>query len=331
MLMKNFKSTFIISLTFLLFIFSPLSVLAACPITASTDSSATNETQHYYNMLPYALREQFESDGWTIEISDIATVNIISSLYGGVSLGGYVAGFTETNSKTIMLSDTDAGGAINHEIGHYFDYLNNYTSESLSFYEIYKNEASFFDYGNNGYAKTNSEEYFAEAFREYVECAGFLQATCPRTYDYINYLMEDYGGTYTNDVIELTRCESHVLDKAAKALADTTAKAAQNAAQAILDTGANILGTNAPKLDYWLFEFQDLIDAINEDPEAYAQKKSNEWKSELESIDWDNVKSDVRKNTSEKVDKINEKLADKEYWSNKGKEAAEKINKFFGG
>ncbi len=304
---------------------------AACPISDSVDDGASKEAEAYYNMLPSALRAQFESEGWTIMIKDVASVNLASAALGGVASGGYVAGFTHSLSRMIILADTDAGGAMNHEMGHYFDYSKGMPSERSLFLDIFASEKGRFDGGSNSYANSDSNEYFAEAFREYVECAGYLKRTCPRTYSFIDGYMISYGGTSTGDITDYARCDSHIVDKAAKAVADATANAARKAAQGILDSGAGLIGQKAPKLDKFLDSYDELIDGINNDPEGYAQKKADEWVSYLEGIDWEKRQEDVRKSVDKKMDEVNKKLEDTEYWENKGKELGNKINKFFGG
>lgn len=329
--MKKMKTILIFLCSLLLVSISSVTAYASCPISESNDADASAEAEKYYNMIPSSLRAQFESEGWEILIKDVASVNLASAALGGTVGGGYVAGFTHSLSRMIILSNTDAGGAINHEFGHYFDYSKGMASDSALFQDIYANEKSSFDDGSNDYAMSDAGEYFAEAFREYVECAGYLKSTCPRTYSFIDGYMIAYGGTSTNDVYDLTRCESHIVGKVAKAAADATAQAAISAAQAIIDSGADLVGANAPKLDGFLDEYNELIDGINNDPEGYAQKKTDEWKDYLENIDWDKKKEDVRKDVHEKTDKFNKKLEDTEYWENKGKELGNTINSWFGG
>lgn len=330
--MKKIRMIIVLLCSLMLVNYSSIVSYASCPISESNDVDASAEAEKYYNMLPGALRSQFESEGWEILIKDVASVNLACAALGGpVGGGGYVAGFTHSFSRMIILSNTDAGGAMNHEFGHYFDFSKGKASDSSLFQDIYANEKTSFDDGSNDYAMSGSGEYFAEAFREYVECAGYLKITCPRTYNFIDGYMSAYGGTSTNDVYELTRCESHIIGKVAKATADATAQAAVNAAKAILDSGTNLTGKNAPKLDGFLDEYNELIDGINNDPEGYAHKKTGEWKDYLENIDWDKKHEDVRKSVEEKTNEINKKLEDTEYWENKGKELGNTINKLFGG
>ncbi len=327
---KLFQGIIALILMFTILLNNSIMVQASCPITSSTSTSASIEAEKYYNMLPSALRSKFESQGWEIMISDVTSVNMMSAMYGGFSLGGYVAGFTESYSKIIMLADSDAGSAMNHEMGHYFDYLQGRTSDSKQFSDIYKAESTLLDGGSNEYAKSETSEYFAEAFREYIECAGYLKNTCSRTYSYIDGLMAAYGGTSTNGIVEYTRCESHIVDQIAKAAADAAAKAARKAAQGALDAGANVLGKNAPKLDSWLADSQDIIDAINEDSEGYAKKKTTEWKEYLEGIDWDKKHEEAGEMGRKAAEDLNKKIEETD-WEQKGKDVADKINKLFGG
>ncbi|WP_026522329.1 anthrax toxin lethal factor-related metalloendopeptidase [Butyrivibrio sp. VCB2001] len=325
--MRKIRITIILLCSIISIYANSIVVFASCPISQSTSKSASAEAEKYYNMLPSALRKQFESEGWTITITSVTAVNMASAAFGGVSGAGYVAGFTHGLSKMIILADTDAGSAINHEMGHYLDYSKNMPSESALFQDIYKSEATLFDGGSNEYAKSAPAEYFAEAFREYIECGGYLKSTCPRTYSFIDGYVFAYGGTQTENVMEYTRCNSHILDVAAKAVADAAAKAARSAAQGMLDSGAKLIGKNAPKLDEWLSKYGDVIDAINSDPEGYAKKKSDEWIDYMDSIDWDKKNAEVAEKAKQQAEDLNKLFSDEEYWEKKGKDAADNLNK----
>lgn len=185
------------------------SVYAAIPIVETTSEACNLEAESYYNMLPTGVKEAFENLCWTVRIKDLGTVNAeASSLGADISEGEYVAGYTDTASNTVVLSDEYAAYAINHEIGHFVDMImNNSISQTSEFAAIYAAEKDLFDGGDNSYAKTDAYEYFAEAFREYVECAGYLSATAPQTFAYIDELMASYGGTSTLGVTTLTRAD----------------------------------------------------------------------------------------------------------------------------
>ena len=201
-----------VTLALILTICSSFTAFASCPINSSTSESASAEAREYYNLLPQGVKDMFETKGWKIEISDLVAVNYYGSIYGGFSLEGYIAGYTDSEAKEIVLADTDTGAALNHEMGHFFDYNVGMVSASQEFAKIFKAEVSSFDKGNNTYSYTDASEFFAEAFREYVECAGYLKKTCPQTYAFIDDLVADYGGTTTLGVKEYTRCKSHTAE-----------------------------------------------------------------------------------------------------------------------
>ncbi len=302
---------------------------AACPISSSTSETASAEAREYYNMLPSGVRNAFESGGWHVEISDVVSVNYISALYGGFSLGGYVAGYTESYSKVIMLSDTDAGAAMNHEMGHFFDYTSGMISKSSTFGSIYLAECAAFDGGSNAYASSDVSEYFADAFREYVECAGYLKKTCPQTFAFIDGYVSGYGGTSTLAVTEYTRCDSHIVEMAAKEAANATAKAARSAAQKVLDSGAMVVGKNAPKVDAWLNRAKDTLDQIANDPD-YGSKKAAELNEKIANTDWEQKGKDTADKINEKVSEWGKK-AEETDWEQKGKDWADKVNNWLGG
>lgn len=104
--MRKIRITIILLCSIISIYANSIVVFASCPISQSTSESASAEAEKYYNMLPSALRKQFESEGWTITITSVTAVNMASAAFGG---------------------------------------------------------------GSNEYAKSAPAEYFAEAFREYIE------------------------------------------------------------------------------------------------------------------------------------------------------------------
>lgn len=327
-LVKNVKNLLLVICFLLVIHVNNQVVYASCPITESTSAAASSEAEKYYNMLPSGIRNTFESKGWHIEITDVASVNYISALYGGFTPGGYIAGFTESYSRVIMLSDTDAGAAVNHEMGHFFDYISGNLSGGSAFSEIYHEESSGFDGGTNTYAMSDPAEYFADAYREYIECAGYLRNSCPKTFSFIDSYMQPYGGTGTITITEYSRCESHIVEMAAKAAADATANAARSAAQALLDKGANVVGKNAPDVDEWLAGAKDVLDKIANDPD-YGTKLADDLNKKIEETDWEQKGTDAANNLNDKLEKLNQTLEETD-WEQKGRDAANFLNQFLG-
>ena len=202
-------------------------------------------------------------------------------------------------------------------------------SDSNTFETIYKAEASSFDGGTNDYAMSDAGEYFADAFREYVECAGYLKKTCPQTYDFLDGYVSAYGGTSTLNVTYYARCDSHIVEKGAKAAANATAKAARSAAQKTMEAGAKVVGKNAPKVDDWLDKAADTLDQIANDPE-YGSKKAQELNDKIANTDWNQKGKDAANNINDKVSDLNKKIEDTD-WEQKGKDLGNKLNKWLGG
>ena len=78
-----------------------------------------------------------------------------------------------------------------HEIGHMYDfkyYTFKCLSESDEFMDIFESERMNFKtfHSDLDYFRASPEEYFAQAFAEYVKHPRRLKRYCPRTYDYIN-------------------------------------------------------------------------------------------------------------------------------------------------
>jgi Mlc titration factor MtfA (ptsG expression regulator) len=80
-----------------------------------------------------------------------------------------------------------------HEIGHAIDYKVNGNvmlreSNSKEFKALYEEESQLMEPISNslaGYAATNEEEYFAEAFQQYILFPENLQQTAPETYAFM--------------------------------------------------------------------------------------------------------------------------------------------------
>lgn len=174
---------------------TPIAAEAACPITVSSDQSQTNAVTGYYNLIPAEIRTAFESGGWTIEIEGLQQIyrNI-----GGIPVGpsGYsLAGITIVKTKKICLNNSGSYStqAINHEMGHYFDYLM-YASSGIQpsvtpdFSIIYRQESV----GSDRYISSTSTEFFADAFKRYIEAPQELQQSDPQTYNYISTLVMNY-------------------------------------------------------------------------------------------------------------------------------------------
>jgi|GEM_PF-1547598 len=194
-LKKHFIRNFAAFLLSTIIILTPVTVNAACPITVSASQAQSDSVCGYYNLLPDEIRTTFENGGWTIEIEPLQE---IYRDIGGIPIGpsGYsLAGITIVKTKKICLNSASnySTQAINHEMGHYFDYLlytlsGSQPSTAPDFVSVYQTESV----GGDRYITSTSTEFFADAFKKYTESPQILQQSEPQTYNYVRTLITNY-------------------------------------------------------------------------------------------------------------------------------------------
>ena len=105
----------------------------------------------------------------------------------------YVNGITDTAENVIYIKNHEGKfrQTVVHEIGHAWDDCKSFPSRSVDFLAIYDEEKdSLKDTENNiEYCKSNPQEYFAEAFQQYVLKGEVLRESSPKTYAFINTLV----------------------------------------------------------------------------------------------------------------------------------------------
>ncbi len=172
-----------------------LDVLAA-PISYSEDDSVSAQIEAAYGALPAAIQNSFEKNGWNIMILN---GNSMDQAYGGGQMGakGYIIeGVTVYKQKVIALNSNKqyALDALNHEMGHYFDYTMGgqvgFLSEKPDFMTIYQVEAK--NSGLGEYVTSNVLEYYAQAFKMIRENPEALQTKAPQTYLYVTTALQSF-------------------------------------------------------------------------------------------------------------------------------------------
>lgn len=156
-----------------------------------------------YNMIPVEIRNAFEVMNWRIEVTDMATI----LAYRGADAKQYpwyyeLAGSTIADLKLIVLSNKRDYSieSINHEMGHFFDNIltpyngNGRAGRRPEFYIIFNEEKAFL---GTEYTSSSATEFFAEAFKYYVENPAFLAQACPKTYNYIHDEVQKYCTAYS--------------------------------------------------------------------------------------------------------------------------------------
>lgn len=115
--------------------------------------------------LPQAIVKSFIQEGWNIYITEYD----LASQYGYKK--GTVLGMTDYAKSTIFIDNRKEAieTAIEHEFGHYLDYISNLPSLSQEFAIIYQEEVHEFKAGlSNPNCVTNQQEFFAETFANLI-------------------------------------------------------------------------------------------------------------------------------------------------------------------
>lgn len=86
------------------------------------------------------------------------------------------------SNRTITLKNTSSEN-IYHELGHFVAFIAGNVDISSSFKAIYNDEKSKYTGRNPSYVLTDSSEYFAESYREYILYPDKLMSERPETYD----------------------------------------------------------------------------------------------------------------------------------------------------
>lgn len=184
-------------------------ILSMCLLpstTAEAKVSLPDELKSTYELTPDYIRYTFENEGWDLECVDGMEINKAYADGEYTDKGYEIAGVTVYDIKTIYLSDNSryAETALNHEIGHYLDY-SYYTyygiqpSVTDEFVEIYNEEAAI-SYMFESYELSDTREYFAQSYREFLHNNDALSKFYPKTYNYILRIIDDYQTAVENNL-----------------------------------------------------------------------------------------------------------------------------------
>lgn len=142
-------------------------------------SSFINSVNDYYNMIPWNVRNAFETTGGTITVK---------SGLGYLALTTYWTADDGHRYTSIEIDNRNkAKTAIIHELGHFIMWYKDLDLDNDDFYDIWASEYKnmlIFDNTNINNVNT-TVEYFAESFEMFVRKGDSLRNTCPRTYEYI--------------------------------------------------------------------------------------------------------------------------------------------------
>lgn len=142
-------------------------------------ASFINSVNDYYNMIPWSVRNAFETTGGTITVR---------SGLGYLALTTYWTADDGHRYTSIEIDNRNkAKTAIIHELGHFIMWYKYLDLDNSDFYDIWQSEyMNMLKFDNTNINNVNTTvEYFAESFEMFIRKADSLRSTCPRTYEYI--------------------------------------------------------------------------------------------------------------------------------------------------
>ncbi len=145
-----------------------------------------NSLYYMYEKLPTKITDTFFENGWQVILT---TKNIEETYWDGEYIGK-IAGITVYGDKRIYIQAKQSSieSVTIHEFGHYLDYISNRVSKTPEFMACYEEEQD--TEALSDYAKTNSMEFFAEAFELYILDEELARKEIPNTVVIIEETLE---------------------------------------------------------------------------------------------------------------------------------------------
>ena len=161
------------------------------------ESEYVTDADEHYSALPQNVQDFITDKGIVIMLQN--------DYIGGIEEGATTAsiGQAETRfDKCFILVKKDCiDSALVHEIGHSVDTLYNGNtlhklSDTTEFKSLYEEEKDgFYPVTSSeevrNYLRSTRLEYFAESFLMYIQYPDYLQDMCPKTYEYMENLVEN--------------------------------------------------------------------------------------------------------------------------------------------
>ena len=129
-------------------------------IKGNVDSYYLSLLNKELNKLPSNVLNKFVNSGWHIYVT---SENIAKTVFNGEYSS--VQGVTIYRDKTILISAKESciRESTIHEFGHFIDYTYNFSSDSVAFKNIYKEEVDLFKSRiTNSSCVRDEQEFFAE-------------------------------------------------------------------------------------------------------------------------------------------------------------------------
>lgn len=170
-------------------------------------TSAKNKANAELSKIPQAMWDAFVADGWKVHYTKYSNVyDYYGETISASSDLKSAAGITSSTHKTILVNyrENRVELATQHEFGHYIDHYCTYTPnrfphEQTEFLTAYKAERSSMKIESplvtESHIRNYEDEFFAEAFHNYLDHDKDLKAKAPKTYAYIQIVFNSFPTT----------------------------------------------------------------------------------------------------------------------------------------
>lgn len=152
--------------------------------------------KYIYDMIekiPSDIFNSFLSDSGKIYVTDKVLMSYLNNIDENET-ESHVSGFFRSEDISIWLSIelyAVYAGTIEHELGHYLDWKNDWISLSEEFEVLFLSEKEYFKkIVKDDYYQTK-QELFAEAFGKYCVKPDTLRLYCPMIYNYIDEIIKN--------------------------------------------------------------------------------------------------------------------------------------------
>lgn len=152
------------------------------------------------NTFSETSKAYFTGEGWQVKIVDEPL---------GTEENLLISGTCDYNNKLITVYSLDLEASLEHELGHYYDYIyDTYIKDDSDYeqelYEEEKNNVSIGSASRTEYVKSGADEFFAECFRGSISCPKSIEfcSQIKESVDNFNAVVDFYSIEEVTDTLK---------------------------------------------------------------------------------------------------------------------------------
>lgn len=152
------------------------------------------------NTFSETSKAYFTGEGWQVKIVDEPL---------GTEENLLISGTCDYNNKLITVYSLNLEASLEHELGHYYDYIyDTYIKDDSDYeqelYEEEKNNVSIDSVSRTEYVKSSADEFFAECFRGSISCPKSIEfcSQIKESVDNFNAVVDFYNIEEVTDTLK---------------------------------------------------------------------------------------------------------------------------------